>query len=306
MDIRTHFPFEALLPLVSGLAARYTSGDSTSIPYETAEQLMEAVLYCMEEGSDKDTGAASDSGTASDAAKPYPLEAAEAEALYLRGYAAVLKKAETAKQLYEQILESWDSYGCTPYEDTLLRAVPAFFTRYDARFRPQHSVIDPDYPLLFPPEGKGVTFLLNYLTAVRTESRFLSLFGRSAVTALLERTEPDFPHDFMGNLCFPVLLTALGCMIAEKPVPPLQLSPEDLPAVAFYLEGEDPVRIERKLSYLIRHMTESRLRPEETAYLAGASKELSARLSHCLQIGRDTLCGLFFGPGLAAASDPIL
>ena len=40
---------EELLPLVARLAKKYTGGESTSVTYETAQYLMEAVLYCINE-----------------------------------------------------------------------------------------------------------------------------------------------------------------------------------------------------------------------------------------------------------------
>ena len=43
------FEMEELVPLVAELAESYTSFDSTSITWEKAEQLMEAVLYCIHE-----------------------------------------------------------------------------------------------------------------------------------------------------------------------------------------------------------------------------------------------------------------
>ena len=43
------FKIEELVPIVGKLAEHYTAGQSTSITYEKAEQLMEAVLYCIQE-----------------------------------------------------------------------------------------------------------------------------------------------------------------------------------------------------------------------------------------------------------------
>ena len=40
---------EELIPIVGRLAEQYTSGESTSLTYEKAEQLMGAVLYCIHE-----------------------------------------------------------------------------------------------------------------------------------------------------------------------------------------------------------------------------------------------------------------
>ena len=40
---------EELVPIVGKLAEQYTAYEHTSMPYEKAEQLMQAVLYCIHE-----------------------------------------------------------------------------------------------------------------------------------------------------------------------------------------------------------------------------------------------------------------
>ena len=44
------YNIEELIPIVAKLAQGYTSKESTSISYEKAQQLMEAVIYCIHEG----------------------------------------------------------------------------------------------------------------------------------------------------------------------------------------------------------------------------------------------------------------
>ena len=41
------YSLEELLPLVANLSRKYTSNDSSSVTYETARRLMEAVIYCI-------------------------------------------------------------------------------------------------------------------------------------------------------------------------------------------------------------------------------------------------------------------
>lgn len=43
------YEIEELVPIVATLAEKYTSKESSSITYEKAQQLMEAVLYCIRE-----------------------------------------------------------------------------------------------------------------------------------------------------------------------------------------------------------------------------------------------------------------
>ena len=43
------YEMEELIPLVKELCDRYTGKESTSVTYEAAQRLMEAVLYCIHE-----------------------------------------------------------------------------------------------------------------------------------------------------------------------------------------------------------------------------------------------------------------
>lgn len=43
------YKMEDLLPIVTKLAWKYAGWESTSITYESAQTLMEGVLYCLEE-----------------------------------------------------------------------------------------------------------------------------------------------------------------------------------------------------------------------------------------------------------------
>lgn len=41
------YPMEELIPILAELTDRFTSKESTSVSYERARQLMEAILYCI-------------------------------------------------------------------------------------------------------------------------------------------------------------------------------------------------------------------------------------------------------------------
>ena len=43
------YQMEELLPLVTALTEKFTSKESSSVTYETAQMLMEAVLFCIQE-----------------------------------------------------------------------------------------------------------------------------------------------------------------------------------------------------------------------------------------------------------------
>ncbi|WP_455717147.1 DUF6179 domain-containing protein, partial [Anaerosporobacter sp.] len=50
-----HYEMEELLPIVARLVDQYTSKESSSIRFETAKQLMEAVIYCNNHNEDVDS-----------------------------------------------------------------------------------------------------------------------------------------------------------------------------------------------------------------------------------------------------------
>ena len=46
----------------------------------------------------------------------------------------------------------FEDYGCLNYRETIIKGLPVFFMKYDARFRPQDHILTLDYPDLVPGE----------------------------------------------------------------------------------------------------------------------------------------------------------
>ena len=92
-----HFEMEELLPIVGRLVERYTGMDSTSVSYEKAEQLMEAVLYCIRETELETPWAVAD------------IQGTSARQIYEAGKGAVEKKVKKALKLYHELLPEFSS-----------------------------------------------------------------------------------------------------------------------------------------------------------------------------------------------------
>ena len=236
---------ENLLPLVAELADRYTSRESSSVTYETAAALMEAVLYCIRECEQEDAALVTSS------AGP------DVRALYRRGAQLVIEKTHMAKALYDTIIQDFEDYGCMNYRDTVLKGMPQFFLRYDPVFAPGNHLLTLDYPILcgkprrtgsdlaagdsFPhgdpsphgdssPHGApsphsapssftsqplcGIDLILEYLKGIRTEQLFLNQFHPDMVRQLLYRVSPDYKELYLDNICDPVLLYVTGCILS--------------------------------------------------------------------------------------------
>ena len=89
------YEMEELVPIVAALSEKYTSKESTSVSYETARQLMEAVIYCIKECAPDQTLVSSQR-----------LSAAEA---YKYGYEALIEKVKRTQAAYNEMIV--DFYG---------------------------------------------------------------------------------------------------------------------------------------------------------------------------------------------------
>ena len=87
------YKMEELLHIVAGLARKYTSGESSSVTYEKAEQLMGAVVYCINEAINQEEYAVA------------PTKKQDAEEVYNMGYKAVTDKVKRSVEIYNQVIK---------------------------------------------------------------------------------------------------------------------------------------------------------------------------------------------------------
>lgn len=196
---------EELIAIVAKLAAQYTSGSSSSVTYEKAQQFMEAVQYCIREYEQE--------------AALYTLPAKgqlSAETAYEQGYALVIRKVKKLRLLHQKLLADGCSYGCRNYEDTVQKGLPQFFLRYDPRFAPQDTVLTLDYPTLCPLENvTGIDAIEQYLCNLSLEQKFMGAFSEEYVCRVLMSSDWNYREQFY-NLCRVMLSNVLCCVIAGK------------------------------------------------------------------------------------------
>lgn len=196
------YSMEELLPVVAELTERYTSGESTSVTYERAQYLMEAVLYCIHECS---TPLALSGGR--------KLSAREA---YSFGLETIKEKVVRTRQQYQKLMEDFCAYGNRNYEDTVTKAIPGFFARYDVYFAPQETLITMDYPVLKRLEGmQGIDAMEAYVSCVFLEQRFLRAFGTEDVVEILTGFQPNYRQQFY-NICRIVLRKVVAERLLER------------------------------------------------------------------------------------------
>ncbi len=242
------FETEELMPIVAELADKYTGKESTSITYEKARQLMEAVLYCIHEYE-------------TDPAKSQELltmdEKAAAKKVYSLGYETVLRIVKEAQILYNKIIPDFKYYDNWCYYDTFVKGIPSFFLYYDPRFQPQNHILTLDYPVLYPVHAlQGIDAISAFIKCVSLEQVFLGKLPDEYVFHVLRAYSPDH-GELIINLTGIVLRNILGCRMAGKRVNTKGYTPGELERLMDYVNRSDRVELEQDMEGLVDELVRS-------------------------------------------------
>lgn len=255
---------EELLGIVSRLSEKYTSKESSSVTYENAQMLMEAVVYSTTEGLTR---------------KEYLVagQLPECEIVYQQGCEVIHEKVLRAKEIYNRILIDFEDYGCRNYHDFILKGIPEFFLRYDSKFAPQDHLLTMDYPTLVNMDSCGIRRILSCLQGVEKEQKFLHAFPSETIKEVLRRIMPEYEKFYMDNICEPILFQAIGCVIAEKTLRELTLDQEDWQEIKEYFAGDDQGQVEQKIRSVIRLLANRLVGEESVDYFTLTAKGYAMR-----------------------------
>lgn len=207
-----------LVALLAEQTQRFTHGDSSSVPVETAQSLLQSIYY----------GVGEYLKTLPDAASALrQLREESQRTLFQWGKSCLLKRMEEAKDLYRQVRESRLPTENRAYNDTI-DGIQPFFSTYNLEFAGHETpgaMID--YPLCIEVQGEtGVSFLRRYLFHLLQENCFLQRFAPEQVDALLRAYDKSY-SELLLNLFEHVLIHALACVLCRKDPASLCLTTED-------------------------------------------------------------------------------
>lgn len=260
---------EELLPVVAELTRKYTGGTSTSVTYEKAQELMEAVLYCIREYEQEQSFLHA----------LLPAEGISAEEVYRKGFELVVRKVKKMRAFYNRLMKDFCSYGCRSCADVMEKGIPEFFRRYDPRFAPQKTLLTLDYPTLVPMNGlTGIDVIEQYLSCISLEQRFLGAFDEAYVRRTFRAYAPDYEEQFF-NLCGVFLEHVLVCVLMKKPLQD-PAGPEDLKRLKQWRGRRSVKEIEAELRRILKKLVEERFRGNELLYeyLRGSLADLAIRI----------------------------
>ena len=205
---------EELAAVAGRLIKRYAGYESTSVTYETAQQLMEAALYCIREAKEEEREerpeestlqAGGSTAAAFDVKRLNPPPGSTALQAYEAGAARVERKVKQALAWYNGLLPEFRWYGNRCLRDTVLKELPEFFKRYNILFAPQETIITPDYPVYRDLSAyTGIDRIHGFIACLRREQEFLRSYPEEYVWEALARYGGG--ADAVENLCEAVFL----------------------------------------------------------------------------------------------------
>lgn len=273
--MKYQYEMDTLVPIVAKLAEGYTSKESTSITYDRAWQLMDAVLYCIHEA--EITGCFSVVGQ--DEISP--------EKMYAIGLKYVKKKTKEALDMYNGIMPHFSSYGNQCLYDTVVKGLPEFFKWYDCKYEPQNTILTLDYPILEDiSEHRGIDKIYDYISCIQLEQKFLNGFSRECVTGILEKYDKKY-RLMIENICEIVLMNILSHMMAGKEISILNFEPDECYKMQAVIQMEDLETLREKLknatSVFVREYYENDDKLRE--YLYNAVDNISVRMKNAADNG---------------------
>ncbi|MGF7144688.1 hypothetical protein HNQ56_003120 [Anaerotaenia torta] len=272
-----------LIHLMTKEVERYTNAESSSIPVEKAQELLQSITYQI----------GSYLKTIPDMQNKLDLLKQEApEVLFYRGMKLVTEAREEALQLLTKLQKKnrrWDSIA---YEDTVYHGLPEFFHDYDIEYGAHEIPGSIDYPLMCTMRDYlGVEYVHEYLKRLTIEDNILSRFSGEAVRHLIDSYDPEARH-LLVNLCELATINAIGCVLLGRELREPLLSRREIGELTELLKGggivpdegggrglPDRGEMQRFLRDTVMQMGEFLLLSrEETDYIQGFVPELAMRL----------------------------
>lgn len=217
-----------LFSLLPSLVRRYTSGESSSIPVDTAQEMLNS-LYYQFNAYIKDNG--------------YPgsvLLNENAEDIYIKAVSHIQKKIEYGKNLYVRTVFLTSKFCNISISDTL-NGIKSFFKFYDFMYFSHLIPGDIDYQLCIPVSEDllGIDYIIKYLEHLIIEISFIEQFEITKVDAVLKKAYSNYDETIL-NLFEPVFASSLGLSIIGADIFSLCINCErlnDLYSVFIQLDG---------------------------------------------------------------------
>ena len=271
-----------LYALLAKQADRYMEGRSSSIPKETAEQLMISILYVIGmEIRSEDNGYNA----------LHKLMSWDVDCLFASGLCVIEKKLKKVQHLQRSILKNLVISKNSYYRSTIEDGVNAFFDLYSPQYGAHLIHITADYPLMAQrPSCQGVLFMEQYLTAIQIENSFLVSVDEEDLHHIMLSVSEHY-EKIPVNLCQPAVLSVLGRLLCGKNPEGVILQDADVERLKGILL-EDADHLKEMVHHAMHQMFHTDRK--ETEYFMSLTDGLAKQIHHAIK--DNTLHKLFVVP----------
>ncbi len=255
--------------------ALYTVGDSSSLPIETAEELLKSICFLLK------------LHWTENHISPNSLISDNEETILKAALITAEEKLKNTRALYEACYLGLPEIENYYLMDTLIN-LAHFFKKYDYQFLAHEIPCSIDYPLCHPVSENtlGVEYVAEYLHRLILENTFLRKFEPRIVKELLGAYCPDY-KDLLINLYEPVLTNALGLSVLGMDPGKLDINPSD----RFHLQETFILKSKKDINKILQEGTKSLSKkigienPAEIKYMLKAAEKLSPRVAAAIEFG---------------------
>lgn len=208
-----------LLELLSKEVERYTNDESTSIPVEKAQELLQSITYSI--GSYLKS-------LLDCSVQVKLLQEEKLSTLFLQGMQTVEHRKASAQAQLTRLTQGCLRLDNIAYQDTILTGLPKFFHDYNIEFAAHDTPADIDYPtFILLTDLIGVEYMEEYLRRMCLENDFLSCFSTTVLNQLIRSFDQEASH-MLINLFELTLINALGCKLLDKETKILDIDSQEL------------------------------------------------------------------------------
>lgn len=253
-------------------ADKYNGIDSTSMPIEKAQDILQSLLYTI--------GVAVDNGISED-------EVLNGDLSHLidRGQNILKEKKKTVKVELKLMCRELPEINNVYYLSTL-KNIGVFFKNYNIYYEAHNIPCSIDYWPLCPisEKVKGISYIEEFIARIQIENDFLNCFEQSKLISLYRRFMPGY-SGALFNLCEPVLSNAIGLGMLEQDIHNLNVSAARRNDIFHLLFGKSQDEIQTIIEQAVLFVCEKLGMTErrEQNYLVNAASGMSARVSEALE-----------------------
>ncbi len=267
---------KSLWSILAMQVQRYTMGDSSSVPVETAQELLNSICFCIRMYMKEISGDLT------------MLKELPAEDLFIKGR-IVIEKAVTEgrKLLSHAINTSPHGLDNLSYRDTLCE-ITGFFKKYDYRFLAHDIPCSIDYQLSQPVSERllGIEYINEYLRRIIIENEFITHFDRYNAISLFEKCFPEYKV-LLINLYEPVATNAIGLALIKGNIAALDITESDrLVLLEYFRSWSEKTALEKLQNAAVSICSCLNIDDEAAKnYLRKTATELYPRISAAVTAG---------------------